>query len=124
LNAELVACRTSSLRSPRQSPSKAINYRALVGKTYGRRRRAKRTTPDCTDFSGQIGNAEKKQRADCAAGGLDNPSGQFREFAAECLELAQTTLSLEKRSLYLEMARVWFQMAVRWEKRLQRDRPS
>jgi len=66
----------------------------------------------------------RKSSEPIAAGGLDNPSGQFREFAAECLELAQTTLSLEKRSLYLEMARVWFQMALRWEKRLQRDRPS
>ena len=64
----------------------------------------------------------RKSSEPIAAGGLDNPSGQFREFAA--LELAQTTLSLEKRSLYLEMARVWFQMALRWEKRLQRDRPS
>jgi hypothetical protein len=54
------------------------------------------------------------------AGSLDDPPKQFREFAAECMELAQTTRSPEKRNVYLEMARVWHQMALRWEKRLQR----
>jgi hypothetical protein len=42
------------------------------------------------------------------------PSMLFREFAAECMELAQS--SPEKRALYLKMASVWFQMAQRWEK--------
>jgi hypothetical protein len=58
----------------------------------------------------------KKTREPVAAGGLDNPAAQFREFTAECLELAKTTVSPEKRRLYLEMARVWFQMALRWKK--------
>ena len=59
-----------------------------------------------------------------AAGSLDDPAKQFREFAAECMELARTARSLEKRKVYLEMARVWHQMALRWEKRLQRSLPS
>jgi hypothetical protein len=45
------------------------------------------------------------------------PSTLFREFAAECMELAQTTSSPEKHSLYLKMACVWHQMALRWEKK-------
>jgi len=44
-----------------------------------------------------------------------NPRTLFREFAAECMELAQTTP--EKRALYLKMASVWHQMAQRWEKK-------
>jgi hypothetical protein len=40
------------------------------------------------------------------------PPMLFREFAAECMELAP-----EKRTLYLKMAGVWFQMAQRWEKK-------
>jgi hypothetical protein len=44
------------------------------------------------------------------------PSALFREFAAECMELAQTA-SPEKRTLYLKMASVWHQMAQRWEKK-------
>jgi hypothetical protein len=44
------------------------------------------------------------------------PSTLFREFAAECMELAQTS-SPEKRALYMKMASVWFQMARRWEKK-------
>jgi hypothetical protein len=44
------------------------------------------------------------------------PSIVFREFAAECMELAQTTPTPEKRALYLKMASVWHQMALRWEK--------
>jgi hypothetical protein len=44
------------------------------------------------------------------------PSTLFREFAAECMELAQTASSPEKRALYMKMASVWFQMALRWEK--------
>ena len=45
------------------------------------------------------------------------PSTVFREFAAECVELAQTTLTPEKRALYLKMASVWHQIAQRWEKK-------
>jgi hypothetical protein len=45
------------------------------------------------------------------------PSTLFREFAAECMELAQTASSPEKRGLYLKMASVWHQMAQRWEKK-------
>ena len=66
----------------------------------------------------------KKTREPFAAGGLDDPAKQFREFAAECLELDRDTASPEKRRMYLEMARVWYQMARRWEKRLQTGRPS
>jgi hypothetical protein len=43
------------------------------------------------------------------------PSMLFREFAAECMELAQSFP--EKRAMYMKMASVWFQMAVRWEKK-------
>jgi hypothetical protein len=43
--------------------------------------------------------------------GLD-PRTLFREFAAECAELAQTSPSPEKRT----PASVWHQMALRWEK--------
>ena len=46
-----------------------------------------------------------------------NPPTLFREFAAECMELAQTVHSHEKRALYLKMASVWHQMAQRWEKK-------
>ena len=46
-----------------------------------------------------------------------NPSTLFREFAAECMESAQTASSPEKRALYMKMASVWFQMAQRWEKK-------
>jgi len=46
-----------------------------------------------------------------------DPSTLFREFAAECMELAQTNSSPEKRALYLKMASVWHQMAQRWEKK-------
>jgi hypothetical protein len=46
-----------------------------------------------------------------------NPATLFREFAAECMELAQTNSSPEKRALYLKMAGVWYQMAQRWEKK-------
>jgi hypothetical protein len=45
------------------------------------------------------------------------PSMLFREFAAECMELAQTASSPEKHALYVKMASVWFQMAQRWEKK-------
>jgi hypothetical protein len=45
------------------------------------------------------------------------PSTLFREFAAECMELAQTASSPEKHALYMKMASAWFQMAQRWEKK-------
>jgi hypothetical protein len=45
------------------------------------------------------------------------PSMLFREFAAECMELAQTASSPEKHALYMKMASVWFQMPQRWEKK-------
>jgi hypothetical protein len=44
------------------------------------------------------------------------PSTLFREFAAECMELARDG-SPEKRRIYLKMASVWFEMALRWEKK-------
>jgi acid phosphatase class B len=46
-----------------------------------------------------------------------NPATLFREFAAECIELAQTNVSPEKRTLYLKMSAIWHQMAQRWEKK-------
>ena len=46
------------------------------------------------------------------------PSTLFREFAAECMELAQTTPTPEKRSLYMKMASLWHRMAQRWEKKV------
>jgi hypothetical protein len=46
-----------------------------------------------------------------------NPPTLFREFATECMELAQTTPAPEKRALYVKMASVWHQMAQRWEKK-------
>jgi len=60
----------------------------------------------------------KENSEPIAAGGLDDPTKQFREFAAECVGLAQTAHSPEKRNLYLEMARVWREMALRWEKKI------
>ena len=45
------------------------------------------------------------------------PATLFREFAAECIELAQTNSSPEKRALYVKMASVWHEMAQRWEKK-------
>ena len=58
----------------------------------------------------------KKTREPFVAGGLDNPAAQFREFTAECLELAAKTRSPEKRRVYLDLARACFQLALRWEK--------
>jgi hypothetical protein len=46
-----------------------------------------------------------------------DPSILFREFAAECIELARTTPTPEKPTLYLKMASVWHEMAQRWEKK-------
>ena len=48
--------------------------------------------------------------------GLDAPT-LFRQFACECLKLAQSTPLPEKRTLYMKMASVWHQMALRWEKK-------
>jgi hypothetical protein len=45
-----------------------------------------------------------------------NPPTLFREFAAECMELAQIP-SHEKRAPYLKMASIWHQIAQRWEKK-------
>jgi hypothetical protein len=42
-----------------------------------------------------------------------NPPALFREFAAECMELAQTNPSHEKRALYLKMARTYLKIADR-----------
>jgi len=44
------------------------------------------------------------------------PSTVFREFAAECTQLAKRASTPDKRALYLRMASVWHSMAVRWEK--------
>jgi hypothetical protein len=54
--------------------------------------------------------------------GLDTASTQFREFAAECMELAQNSSSLERRTVYLQMASVWHQTALRWEKDFHKSR--
>ena len=44
-----------------------------------------------------------------------NPPTLLREFAAECMELAQATPSPEKRMMYLKMAALFHQMARRRE---------
>lgn len=46
-----------------------------------------------------------------------DPATLFREFAAECIELAQTTSLSEKRALYARMASIWHKMAQRCEKK-------
>ena len=43
------------------------------------------------------------------------PATLFREFAAECIELAQTAPTPEKRALYMQMSSMWHLMAQRWE---------
>jgi len=48
----------------------------------------------------------KENSEPIAAGGLNDPAKQFREFAAECVELAQTVYSPEKCNLYLEMEKI------------------
>ena len=55
---------------------------------------------------------QKEKNGEPTFEGLE-PSTLFREFAAECMELAQTIRSHEKRALYLKMASVWHQMAQR-----------
>jgi hypothetical protein len=57
-----------------------------------------------------------KETAEPIFEGLDAPT-LFREFASECVELAQSTPLPEKRTLYMKMASVWHQMALRWEKK-------
>jgi len=47
--------------------------------------------------------------------GLEAPATQFREFAAEYMELARKSASLERRVVYLNMASAWHQTAIRWE---------
>ena len=47
--------------------------------------------------------------------GLNAPATQFREFAAEYMELARKSPSLERRMVYLNMASAWHHTAVRWE---------
>ena len=59
---------------------------------------------------------QKEKNGEPTFEGLE-PSTLFREFAAECMELAQTIRSHEKRALYLKMASVWHQLAQRWEKK-------
>jgi hypothetical protein len=41
------------------------------------------------------------------------PSTLFREFAAECMELARNGAP-EKRTIYLKMASLWHEMALRY----------
>ena len=57
-----------------------------------------------------------KENAEPIFEGLDAPT-LFRQFACECVELAQSTPLPEKRTLYMKMASVWHQMALRWEKK-------
>ena len=45
------------------------------------------------------------------------PSTLFRDFAAECMDLAQTAATPKKRILYMRMASVWHKIALRWEKK-------
>jgi hypothetical protein len=54
--------------------------------------------------------------------GLDTASTQFREFAAECVDLARNSSSPERRMVYLEMASIWHQTALRWQKDFQKSR--
>ena len=78
-------------------------------------KQARRLALRCLERLGWLRSA-KKTREPLAAGGLDNPAAQFREFTAECLELAQRIRSPEKRLVYLALARVCFQLALRREK--------
>jgi hypothetical protein len=56
-----------------------------------------------------------KENSDPVFEGLSAPT-LFREFAAECTQLARTAPTHEKRAFYLRMASVWHQFAVRSEK--------
>jgi hypothetical protein len=57
------------------------------------------------------------------AEGLDTASTQFRELAAECVELAQKSHSPERRMEYVKMANAWHKMAIRWKKDFHRTVP-
>jgi hypothetical protein len=62
---------------------------------------------------------ERRALTEClllAQSGVTAPT-LFREFAAECTQLAQAAPTPEKRALYLRMASVWHQFTVRWEKK-------
>jgi hypothetical protein len=50
----------------------------------------------------------------------DTSSKQFREFAAECMELARCSTSLEQRTMHLKMANHWHKTALHWENDLLR----
>ena len=63
------------------------------------------------DAEGMSGKNDKITFESC------EPSMLFREFAAECMELALAASSPEKHALYLKMAGLWYQMAQRWEKK-------
>jgi hypothetical protein len=42
---------------------------------------------------------------------------EYRQFAAECLKMAQTAEVEQNRAIFLQMARVWFGLAEREESR-------
>ena len=44
-----------------------------------------------------------------------NKSQQYRRFAQECLELAQSIEDQQSRFMLLEMARVWFRLAEEYD---------
>jgi len=66
-------------------------------------------------FHAADANGMPKERNGPTFEGCEPPT-LFRDFAAECLELAQTSPTPEKRARYLKMASMWFQMAQRWER--------
>ena len=57
---------------------------------------------------------QKEKNGEPTFEGLE-PSTLFREFAAECMELARGGAP-EKRTMYLKMASLWHANAIRWEK--------
>ena len=84
--------------------------------------------PELSSYGSTVGDITVRVFHDTEANGMSKenneptfegcePSILFREFAAECMELAQTTPTPEKRTLYMKMASVWHQMALRWEKK-------
>ncbi len=58
---------------------------------------------------------QKEKNGEPTFEGLE-PSTLFREFAAECMELARNAASPEKRTIYLKMTRLWHEGALRWKK--------
>jgi hypothetical protein len=48
-------------------------------------------------------------------------SNEYRQFAAECLKMAQTAEEEQNRAIFLQMARVWFALAEREEARSSRN---